>query len=399
MGRFLSGEQVYRRSRKISTPHRISTIDRMSSINFERFWSDNAIGLADPFGKDIPQVPMGVVIGQHCMFAEIGLKEDMRRLEEDYEWSVACSKAFNDRAEQIVGKRFLDETLYDPSKRFPHVKELGELFGCERIWESESWWLLEAAHDRDELKRLLDRVEKLDFEAEMFPDNWHEECRCIFEQHGIKPVIGHGLRGPVTLATSIFGAENLIYLIHDDPPLAERFRDVLCDAIIRYHTIADRYSDPKLVKGGFSFRDDNCALLTPDMYALFGQPILQRVFDTFAPGPAPDDQRYQHSDSDMGHLMPLLNETGMWRVNFGPTVRFADIHAAMPRAIVHGTFSPMTMMRNETEQLAFEVKRDLDEARETRGLIVDSAGSVNDGSLLTSLRVIMETIVEHGRYN
>ena len=46
-------------------------------------------------------------------------------------------------------------------------------------------------------------------------------------------------------------------------------------------------------------------MLTPDMYEQFGLPILQAIFAEFAPGP--DDRRYQHSDSDMGHLLDPLS--------------------------------------------------------------------------------------------
>jgi uroporphyrinogen decarboxylase len=157
----------------------------------------------------------------------------------------------------------------------------------------------------------------------------------------------------------------------------------------------ERGPDGKPVRGGFWFCDDNCCLLTPDMYAAFGQPVLQAVFGEFASEPG--DMRYQHSDSDMGHLLPLLAATGLTRVNFGPTVRFAAIRAAMPRAVVEGTLAPFTFMRNDEAAILAEVRRDIDEARATLGLCVATAGSINDGSKLSSMRAVMGLIQSYGR--
>ncbi len=368
-------------------------------LDLDRFWADNAAARRDPFAPDIPQAAMGLMMSHECVFDELGIPEDQGRFERDDEFARSVARAYNDRAEQIVGRRLLNENAYDSTRRFPHVKSVGELFGCPRVWQAQSWWLLEAVHTPAELARRLDEMQRLDLRAAMLPPHpqWDLECRRLYERFGIRPRLGHHLRGPVTLATSIFGAENLLYLIMDEPALAARFRDVLLDVILRYYTICDELSDPASVRPGFSVADDNCALLTPEMYAFFGQPILKAVFERFAPGPR--DSRFQHSDSDMGHLLPLLAQTGLNAVNFGPKVRFRDIRAAMPGAVVHGTLAPFTLMRNDESQIEAEVRRDLEESRSTRGLVETTAGSVNNGSRLTSLRVVMRTIQNHGRYD
>jgi|GEM_PF-45630 len=369
----------------------------MKPVDVERFWNDNDVALRDPFAADIPQAAMGMGMGYHNMFAELGLAEDNRRLQEDYDWARQCAKAYNDKAEHIVGRRLLNETAHDPTKRFPRIREIGELFGCKRVWQSESWWLLEAANTPDELARLLDNVDALDIKSAMMPDDWEEGCKHIYEQHGLRPSPGLGLRGPVTLAMSIYGTENLIYLIMDQPELAERFRDTLLRVILEYFQARVALTEPSMRRPGFGFFDDQCAMLTPDMYAFFGQPILQTVYDTFAPGS--NDRRYQHSDSDMAHLLPLLTQTGMNRVNFGPNVRFKEIREAMPNAVVEGTLAPFTFMRNDEESIIAEVNRDLEEANQTRGLVVATAGSVNDGTRLTSLRAVMHAIQHYGKSN
>jgi hypothetical protein len=45
-----------------------------------------------------------------------------------------------------------------------------------------------------------------------------------------------------------------------------------------------------------------------------------------------------------------------------------------------------------------EVKRDCEMAKKTRGLNLYTAGSINNGSLLGSMRAIMYAIQNYGRY-
>lgn len=360
-------------------------------IDFETFWHDNATSLRDPFSPENPQTPMAIGMGTFSMFAELGLKQDMRRVEEDPVWALECMRAYNDKAQKIVGRRILHEpAMPDPEVRPPHIPGLGELFGCRRIWQSESWWLLEAADHPKALEQILDRIEALDLQETVFNDAFLADLERYRDCTGKAMRFSMGLRGPVTLATSIYGVENLIFLLLDDTDLADRFRDVLLKTIVRYYSLLEAHMDIVDRTPGFRFYDDNCAMLTPDLYARFAQPILRAVYERFAPGAR--DLRYQHSDSAMEHLLPLLAETGMNRVNFGPTVRFAQIREAMPHAIVEGTLAPFTFMRNQTDEIIREVQRDLAEARSSQGLVVATAGSVNDGTRLSSLRTVMDVI-------
>ena len=56
-------------------------------------------------------------------------------------------------------------------------------------------------------------------------------------------------------------------------------------------------------------------------------------------------------------------------------------------------------MRNEEADIIAQVKRDCEAAKATgRGLNISTAGSINNGSLLTSMRLVMATIQNYGRY-
>ena len=63
--------------------------------------------------------------------------------------------------------------------------------------------------------------------------------------------------------------------------------------------------------------------MTPEMYHAFGYRVLKSVFERVSPNPG--DNRYQHSDSAMGHLIPQLADFNLTGCNFGPTVTVEEI--------------------------------------------------------------------------
>lgn len=370
----------------------------MLDVDLEQFWKDDELAhKGNCFSPEAPQVALGIRMSEECVFAELG--------EEGNPWGytprerrLELNKRYNDKAEQIVGRRLLPETLPEPDAEFPYVKRIGEVFEGKYIHNGVAEWLEGTVSTPAELEKLLDRVEKLDLREFMLPPNWESEKKRIYEKYGIKPPLLRHIRGPVTLATSIYGAENLIFLIIDEPDLAKRFSDVICKVIMGMAEIMDEEAgyDETNRPGGFSFADDNCCLLTPEMYEMFGYPILKAVFDRWSPNP--EDMRYQHSDSDMGHLLPILGRLNFTGCNFGPKVLVDEIRKYMPKTRIDGCLSPMTFMSNDIDAIIREVRRDCEMARECRGLNLSTAGSINNGSLLTSMRAVMYAIQKYGRY-
>jgi len=216
---------------------------------------------------------------------------------------------------------------------------------------------------------------------------------------GVPPPRFRGLRGPVTFATSVYGTERLIFLIYDNPDLATRFRDAILRTILGIAQVLDEEAGDTVETAphGFGFADDNCYLLTPDMYEFFGYPILKAIFERYSPNP--QDSRFQHSDSAMDHLLPLLGKLNLTGTNFGPTVMVDEIREHLPNAVIHGQLAPFTFSRNNEEQIVAEFLRDFDMAREKRGLVFFTAGSTNNGSRLTGMRLIMSAIQHFGRYD
>lgn len=375
----------------------------LAPVDLERFWRDNETAAARPFGRDIPQCAFGASLTRECVFAELGLPEDYRRQEADEAWALELNRRYNDWAERIVGRRLLDETPGDPTRRRPAVKGLHDIFEARNEWEggpAGSWWLKQSARTPAELARLLDRVEKRlerlrDF---LLPEHWEEEKRRL-DALGVPPLLYRHQRGPCTFACSVFGAENLLLLHYDDESLFRRFSDVLGRAILERARVLDEEAGftPATAPRGWSWADDNSCLFTPAMFESFAMPIHRAVFGRYAPGPG--DLRYQHSDSAMGHLLPQLARLGLTGVNFGPTLTVAGIRRHLPQAVIHGQLAPFTYSRNEEANLAAEFLRDFEQARESRGLVFATAGSINNGTRLTSMRLLMAAVQRHGRFH
>lgn len=369
----------------------------LAPVDLEQFWADQDVAVLDPFGTHIPQVPTKTILTGECVFDELGVPEDAYRYQHDAAWRCELNKAYNDKAETLVGRRILSEDLPDPRLTYPATKGLHDVFEARNEWHDQSWWLTQSAHDEGELEALLDRVEACDIRSFMLPDTW-EEAKARLLPQGIKPSLYRGQRGPVTFATSVYGVENLIALILTNPELATRFSRAIYRTMLEMARVLDEEAGytPETAPRGFGFADDNCYLMTPDMYQLFGYPVLEALFARYAPDP--HDKRYQHSDSAMSHLLPLLGALGLNRVNFGPTVMVDAIREYLPKAVIDGVLAPFTYSRNEHVNIVLEFLRDFELARAERGLVFATAGSINNGTKLTSMRLVMAAIQRYGRY-
>jgi uroporphyrinogen decarboxylase len=370
----------------------------LAPVDLDRFWADQAKAAADPFARDIAQPAFGASCTGECVFDELGIAEDYWRLETDEPWRLAAYKAYNDKAEKIVGRRLLDERPSDPTRQWPRPKGLHDVFEAKNLWHDRAWWLQQSASTPEELAALLDRVDGRDIGDFILPPEW-ESQKARLTALGVPPPRYRSQRGPVTFACSILGPENLIFLILDQPALAGRLRDAILRAMLEIARVLDAEAGPtpESPPRGFHFNDDNCCLLNAEMYEFFGYPILKTLFDRYCP--APGDRRGQHSDSSMAHLLPVLARLNLTWVNFGPTLSVKEIRHHMPRAAILGQLAPFSYSRNEEANMVAEFLRDFAQARQQRGLIFGTAGSVNNGSRLTGMRLLMAAMQRYGQYD
>ncbi len=370
----------------------------LAPLDVKRFWADQETALNDPWAKDCPQTPLGMLMSRECLFAELGAPEDWHKLIHDEDYALNLVKSYNDLAQQIVGRRILSENRKNPQRQMPAPKGLHDVFEAKNIWKEQSYWLEQSASTEDDLKALLDRVEKRleNLRAFMLPPEWEQAKAKALATGGVMPLY-RSQRGPVTFAMSVFGLENLIFLIIENPDLAGRFRDLIIRAILGLARVLDEEAGATArERRGWYWNDDNSAMLTEEMYEFFGYPILKAVFEQYSPNPG--DMRGQHSDSDMGHLLPILGRLKLTTVNFGPNIMVADIRRHLPGAVIHGQLAPFTLSRNEEINIVAEFLRDHEMAVQAKGLVFATAGSINNGSRLTSMRLIMAAIQKCGRY-
>jgi uroporphyrinogen decarboxylase len=362
----------------------------LRELDIAQFWKDDEIAHRDNCFYKGPQTALGIRMSAECVYAELG-EEGNPWLPEERSRYLDLAKRYNDRAEKIVGKRLLNENLPPLDAAFPEIRRIGEVFGGEYTVLNNTEWLGKCFDDEEQLEKKLDEVLSMDFRAFMLPKNWETEKRRIYETYGIKPSPLRHIRGPVTLACSLMGNEELIFLILDHPRIAEKFSRAIAHAAISMARVCDEEAGITAKSHpGFSFADDSSCLLTPDMYEFFGYPVLRDVFSVFSPNP--NDSRYQHSDSPMAHLLPILGRLDLNGVNFGPTVMVPEIRKYLPRARIDGCIAPFTFMRNDRDALIAETTRDCEADEIYGGVNISTAGSINNGSSLESMRLIMQVI-------
>ena len=83
-------------------------------------------------------------------------------------------------------------------------------------------------------------------------------------------------------------------------------------------------------------------------------------------------------------------------VDHGLTV--SEIRQYCPHAVIHGQLAPFTLSRCEHANIVAEFLRDFEQAKEKRGLFFTTAGSINNGTSLQSIRLVMSIIQHYGRY-
>ena len=114
-----------------------------------------------------------------------------------------------------------------------------------------------------------------------------------------------------------------------------------------------------------------------------------------APG---DVNRYQHSDSAMGHLLDQQRELGINDVNYGPDVDAGLIRQKMPQAIIRGQMPPFLLRNGSPQEIKERVISDFEKAGASGGLTVTTAGSLAAGTGVGRMRWFMQLVQEYCRY-
>ncbi|HEY65215.1 MAG TPA: uroporphyrinogen III decarboxylase [Caldilineae bacterium] len=359
-------------------------------LDLERFWAENAISLSvDCFSTDKPRAAILLPVDDHWLFDEMKVPSTVRYYK-DLDYRLELHRRCNDRCQREIGIRpFPEAILWPPPKR------IEEVFGSYQVFtEGATPWLEPAVETIEDLVRIMDQVERMDMADFIFQDGVPDFPDAP-PPDAEKPPRRMSSRGPATIGTSVCGTERYLYFLIDHPAEMQRFHELLAQKLVEYaHIMADAMG---VTPRGYSFLDDNCALLSPELYERFCAPVLQYVFDHLAPDA--DDWRYQHSDSAMDHLLPILARFNFTAVNFGPTVRAIDIRRHMPRTCIHGQVAPMTLRNAPYEAIIAEVRRDFEAVGRDGGLVITTAGSIAAGTTFDRIRCFMWAVDRYARYD
>ncbi len=106
----------------------------LAPVDLDKFWADQEIALKDPWGRNIPQAAMGIMMSGECVYDELGVPEDYWRYDHDEPWRLELNKAYNAKSEKIVGRRLLGEKPGDPTDPSdPANQGFGNLWKIYRV--------------------------------------------------------------------------------------------------------------------------------------------------------------------------------------------------------------------------------------------------------------------------
>ncbi|MBZ0292486.1 MAG: uroporphyrinogen decarboxylase family protein [Anaerolineae bacterium] len=358
-----------------------------SDLDTAAFWAENDPCWMPTTSK--PRCALEFSPDDHWLFEFLGVQSTVRYYQ-DKDYRDQLHRAANEITRQYVGKTFFDE---DSWQHQPHRIE--NLFDCVfSNTEGATPWLTPATDDPDEFARILAKAEARDMEKWTFPEPFLQEWETRKSRGDAMPRLGTGSRGPATIMTSVLHPETVFFWMYDYPDLMHRFRDILAQKMVELNQALRTFSNNR--QPGWWITDDNSALFNRKLYNEFCVPVLEKVLNTFAPG---DAERYQHSDSAMGHHLDAQRELGINMVNYGPEVDVALIREKMPDAIIKGHIPPFLLRNESPDVIRAKVASDFQIAGYDGRLVIATAGSLAAGTGVGRMRWLMQVTQEECRYD
>jgi hypothetical protein len=351
------------------------------------FWEENA--RCKLFSTKKPRCALHFAPDDHWLFEFMAIPSTLR-----YYQDKAYRDDLHRQANTItwipIGLKFFDEDTWQHNP-----KRIENLFGCEfEYHEGGTPWFVPVTDDPKAFSRVLDEAENIDLKTWAFPEAFLAEWESRQAAGKEMPLLGTGSRGPATIMTSVLGVETVFYWFYDHPGLMRRFRDLLTEKMVVLNALLRAFSGN--TQPGWWITDDNCALFNRKLYREYCLPVLEKVLEAMAPGDAP---RYQHSDSNMGHLLEDQYALGIRQVNYGPEIPAALIRGKMPQALIYGHIAPFLLRNGTPEEIKRRIIADFQDAGQTGGLEVTTAGSLAAGTGIGRMRWLMQVVQEHCRYD
>ncbi|MGQ9629213.1 MAG: uroporphyrinogen decarboxylase family protein [bacterium] len=270
------------------------------------------------------------------------------------------------------------------------------LFGGRIIYpDNTPPWIAPAIESKEDIPAVIKRARDAEITELGIVPRWLKWRQRILDEYGVNVTMGYSFHGPATMSAMLCGTTRFLYFLYDYPDFMRDLYRAIEEVGIRF------MREMRLITGlpmrGMGVYDDDSALLSPGLFEEFEYPVLERWYREFSPSPG--DRRYLHSDGDMTHLLGYLNRLGVNHVNLGPAVDIARIREKMPKTVIHGHIPPFLLRNGEPEEIVERVREDFRKVGHDGGVVVDTAGSINDGTPFENIRALMFAVENFCRFD
>lgn len=188
-------------------------------------------------------------------------------------------------------------------------------------------------------------------------------------------------RGPLTIASFIYGLTDLLIGIKLEPEAMKKLLEITTETVIVW--LKAQLSAVPSAEGVLVL-DDIPGLMSPEDYDEFAHPYLKAVFDEF------DGKLIAyHNDSNTTHILPRLAELDIDIFNFGKEVPLQKIlEHTYGKMAVMGNISPLEVLRDGSpEDVRREAEAVLAKAPD-RYFILSVGGGVSPGTPKRNVEVL-----------
>ncbi len=176
-------------------------------------------------------------------------------------------------------------------------------------------------------------------------------------------------RGPLAIAGWVLGITDLMVACKTEPETINHFLETVTTTIINWlRAQLDVLHAPE----GILVLDDIVGMLSPQMYAEFAKPHLERIFRAF------DGLiKVYHNDTPCAHLLGPMSTLGFDVFNFSHLHDVGMVQAKMPGIALNGNVPPLDGMARGTTEEVQAWARDCIDKTGGRGLILSAGGGVS----------------------
>jgi len=178
------------------------------------------------------------------------------------------------------------------------------------------------------------------------------------------PVSFTDCQGPLNIALSLCGVENLFIWMYDYPELIHELMDFCTEALIQWVKVQKKHAGQELTSGAFPhsiilpegfggvwISDDDCTVISPALYKEFVVPYNSRVFKAFGRGTLHFCGNAEHQLENFLNTEGIMGINNFCMGNFKQIIKMQDMYKdKLP--IMVCDFTPLNIEEYYTELIS-----------------------------------------------